>query len=296
MIGLRITHIGGPTTLIELDGWRVLTDPTFDAPGRKYTFGWGSSSRKLAGPAIPASELPPIDAVLLTHDHHGDNLDDTGRALLPSAGTVVTTRSGARRLGEGARGLVPWETTRLEAPGRVPIEVTATPCRHGPPLSHPVVGDVIGFALRWEGQAHGALWISGDTVLYDGVRQVASRFTVDTALLHLGGVRFPITGPIRYSMTARDAIELCRLLRPRTAIPIHYEGWKHFQQDREAIEREFARAPEEIRRSIRWLPIGAGVRLDVEPAGSTNGCYRIEQTQEDSRSASSHGERRSGAS
>jgi hypothetical protein len=43
------------------------------------------------------------------------------------------------------------------APGRPAIEITATPCRHGPPLSHPLAGDVIGFALRWDGQERGAL-------------------------------------------------------------------------------------------------------------------------------------------
>jgi L-ascorbate metabolism protein UlaG (beta-lactamase superfamily) len=117
------------------------------------------------GPAIEASELGPIDAVLLTHEHHDDNLDPAGRALLPSAGVVVTTVSGAERLGDGARGLGPWATTRLEAEGKPTIEITATPCRHGPPLTQPLVGDVIGFALRWDGQEHGVLWISGDTVL-----------------------------------------------------------------------------------------------------------------------------------
>lgn len=261
MKDVAVTHIGGPTALIEIGGWRILTDPTFDAPGRRYTFGWGTSSRKLTGPAIAASDVGRIDAVLLTHDHHDDNLDAAGRALLPSAGVVVTTASGARRLGGGARGLTDWEATVLEAPGRPAIEVTATPCRHGPPLSHPLVGDVIGFALRWDGPENGVLWISGDTVLYDGVRQVADRLQVDTAILHLGGVQFPITGPLRYTMTARDAVELCRLVRPRTAIPIHYEGWKHFREGREAIERELADAPDDVRRSIRWLPIGARVDL-----------------------------------
>ncbi len=159
--------------------------------------------------------------------------------------------------------LAPWETTRLEAPGRPSIQVTATPCRHGPPLSRPIVGDVIGFALGWDGQEHGALWVSGDTVLYDGVRQVADRLQVGTALLHLGGVRFPVTGPVRYSMTARDAVELCRIVRPTTAIPVHYEGWTHFQQGREAMEHEFARAPEEVRRSIRWAPIGQSLEVAV---------------------------------
>ena len=256
MNGFRITHIGGPTVLIEVAGWRLLTDPTFDPPGRSYAFGWGTGSRKLAGPAIAAADLAPVDAVLLSHDHHDDNLDPAGRALLPSADVVVTTVSGAGRLGGAARGLEPWGSTRLEAEGRPTIEITATPCRHGPPLSRPIVGDVIGFALRWDGQEDGVLWISGDTVLYDGVREVAERLTVDTALLHLGGVQFPVTGPLRYTMTARQAVELCRLVRPRTAIPIHYEGWKHFQEGREAIEREFAAAPEDVRASIRWLPMG----------------------------------------
>ena len=259
MKDVRITHIGGPTTLIEVHGWRLLTDPTFDAPGRRYNFGWGTASVKLTGPAIATAELPPVDAVLLTHDHHADNLDDAGRALLPSAGAVVTTVSGARRLGDGARGLAPWATTLLEAPGRPTIEVTATPCRHGPPLSRPITGDVIGFALRWEDQEHGALWISGDTVLYDGVRHVAERVDVDLALLHLGGVRFPITGPLRYTMTAADAVQLCGLIRPRTAIPVHYEGWGHFRQGRAAIETTFATAPPDIHRLLYWLPIGIGI-------------------------------------
>ena len=263
---IRVTHIGGPTTLIEVGGWRILTDPTFDPPGRKYTFGWGTSSRKTEGPALPADELPPIDAVLLSHDHHDDNLDDAGRALLPSAGVVVTTAPGAKRLGGGARGMEPWAVTRLEAPDKPAIEVTATPCRHGPPLSRPIVGHVIGFALRWDGQEHGVLWITGDTVLYDGVREVANRLDVDLALVHLGGVQFSITGPARYTMTARDAVELLGLVRPNTAIPIHYDGWKHFHQPREEAEREFASAPAEVRDAVRWIPQGEPVTIEAEPS------------------------------
>jgi L-ascorbate metabolism protein UlaG (beta-lactamase superfamily) len=245
MEDVRITHVGGPTVLLEVGGWRLLTDPTFDPPGQRYAFGWGSWSRKLEGPAIAPGDLPPLDAVLLTHDHHDDNLDAAGRARLPPAGAVVTTASGARTLGGSARGLTPWETTTLTADGRSDLVVTATPCRHGPPLSHPLVGDVIGFAIE-------GLWISGDTVLYPGVREVAARVDVDVALLHLGGVKFPVTGPLRYTMNAREGLELVRLIKPRVTIPIHYEGWKHFREGRAAIEREFAAAGE----PLTWLPIG----------------------------------------
>src|SRR5690349_4405150 len=102
---VKLTHIGGPTVLIEFGGWRLLTDPTFDPAGGKYRFGWGTGSTKLTEPSIAAAELGPIDAVLLSHDHHDDNLDAAGRALLPGAGTVITTEVGARRLGGNAVGL-----------------------------------------------------------------------------------------------------------------------------------------------------------------------------------------------
>jgi L-ascorbate metabolism protein UlaG (beta-lactamase superfamily) len=260
---VRLTHVGGPTVLIEVAGWRLLTDPTFDPPGRRYGFGWGTSSRKLAGPAVPAGSLGPLDAILLTHDHHADNLDAAGRALLPAARAVVTTTPGARRLGAGARGLAPWQSVTLEAPGRPAIEVTATPCRHGPPLSRPVVGEVVGFALRWEGQADGVMWISGDTVLYPGVLEVADRLQVGLVLLHLGGVRFGVTGPLRYTLTGTDGVRLCEAVAPRTIVPVHYAGWSHFADGRSGAARAFERAPAAVRERVRWLTPGEPAELAV---------------------------------
>jgi len=266
MTTVRVTHVGGPTTLIEAAGWRLLTDPTFDAPGRRYSFGWGTSSRKLDGPALAADALGALDAVLVSHDQHADNLDDAGRKLLPDAGTVVTTQAGARRLASDVgpsalHGLAPWQTVTLEADGKPTIEVTATPCRHGPPLSRPIVGDVIGFALRWDGQEHGALWVTGDTVLYDDVRRVPERVDVGTLVAHLGRVQFPITGPLRYSMKAADALELARLARPHTIVPVHYEGWAHFREGPDAVGETFAAAPEDVRATIVRPPIGTPVEL-----------------------------------
>ncbi|MET0865428.1 MAG: MBL fold metallo-hydrolase, partial [Nakamurella sp.] len=169
----------------------------------------------------------------------------------------------AGRLGGNARGLEPWAASTLDTGDRPPIQVTATPCRHGPPASRPITGDVIGFSLTWDGQQHGALWISGDTVLYAGVRQVADRIKVGTALLHLGGVQFGVTGPIRYTMTAKDGVELLELIKPHTTIPIHYEGWSHFRQQKSVIEEEFRAAPTAVRNSVRWLPIGAATDIGV---------------------------------
>jgi L-ascorbate metabolism protein UlaG (beta-lactamase superfamily) len=260
---VRLTHIGGPTLLIEVGSWRLLTDPTFDEPGRRYSFGWGTWSRKATAPAVPAHAVGPLDAILLSHHHHADNLDDAGRAMLPSAATVVTTATGARTLGGNAQALAAWNSTELRAEGRPSIRITATPCRHGPPGFRPLVGDVIGFCLEWEGQRNGALSISGDTVLFSGVGDIARRFTIGTAVLHLGKVQFPITGPLQYTMTALDAVEICRLFRPHRLIPIHYEGWSHFQEGKDAVEREFARAPGDVRQCVRWLTPGVGTTIEV---------------------------------
>ncbi|MEU4422660.1 MBL fold metallo-hydrolase [Actinoplanes sp. NPDC024001] len=243
-MSLRVTHIGGPTTLIEIAGVRLLTDPTFDTPGRRYDFGWGTSSVKTAGPALTVDQLGRVDAVLLTHDQHGDNLDDAGRALLPTVPVVLTTVTGAKRLGGNATGLAPWRTATVGD-----VVVTATPARHGPPLSRPIVGEAIGFALRPPG-ADSVVWITGDTVLYDGVREVASRLTVDTAIVHLGKVQFGLTGPLKYTMTGRDAARLIAEVRPRRVVPVHYEGWSHFHEGREEVTAAFP--PD----TLTWLTPG----------------------------------------
>jgi L-ascorbate metabolism protein UlaG (beta-lactamase superfamily) len=80
-------------------------------------------------------------------------------------------------------------------------------------------------------------------------------------VLHLGAVRFGITGPVSYTMTAREALDLCRLLRPRTVVPVHYEGWGHFHEGRQAIAREFAAAGQDVGSALRWLPLGSPVTL-----------------------------------
>jgi L-ascorbate metabolism protein UlaG (beta-lactamase superfamily) len=258
---LRITHVGGPTALLEIGPWRLLTDPTFDPPGGRYRFGWGTGSRKLSGPAISSDAIGPIDAVLLSHDHHDDNLDHAGRALLAKAPRVITTVPGARRLGPPAHGLAPWERTTLEQEGRLAVRVTATPARHGPPLSRPIVGHVIGFVLEWEGQHKGALWVSGDTVWFGGITEVGRRFEIGTALLHFGGVRFPISGPVRYTMTAAEGVKTVRELALGAVLPIHYEGWRHFRQGRAAIEETFAAAG--LGDRLVWLQPGEATPIDA---------------------------------
>ncbi|QKJ18964.1 MBL fold metallo-hydrolase [Microbacterium hominis] len=259
---MKVTRIGGPTILVELHQWRILIDPTFDPPGRRYPFALGTSSVKTRGPAITAAELGPVDVILVSHDHHADNLDDTGRALLPTATHVVTTRAGARRLGlPNVHGLTAGHTLVLEAEGKEPLRVTATPGRHGPPFSRLIVGDVIGFLLRRNHQLRDDIWITGDTVLTRQLTHAARRLNVDVAIVNAGGVRFGITGPIDYTMTGADAVKLVGLLQPTVAIPAHYDGWSHFRDGETGMRAAIRDAPTHIRERFRWLPDGRPVDL-----------------------------------
>ncbi|MFF1342831.1 MBL fold metallo-hydrolase [Streptomyces sp. NPDC058290] len=239
------THIGTATVLLEIAGLRLLTDPVFDAPA-EYRHD-PVVLRSTAGPAIALADLPPIDAVLLSHDDHPDNLDAAGRTLLAGR-PVLTTQSGAGRLGGQAVGLAPWAAYELTVRGTT-LRITATPGVHGP------VGDVIGFVIEAEGEEE-ALYISGDTVYVDELDRIAERFSIGTALLHLGAARIAAFGNGRLiTMDAAQGAALTRSLGARTAVPVHYASWEHFSEDRAGITAAFAAAG--VGDRLRWLTPGA---------------------------------------
>ena len=254
----RLTYLGGPTLLIEIGKVRFLTDPTFDPAGSSYTAG-PIRLEKTRDPAAGPDMLPAVDAVLLSHDQHRDNLDDAGQAYLRRAASVLTTVPGAGRLGGNAVGLAPWVSHVVRsADGAESVTVTATPARHGPPGSEPVQGDVVGFCLEWAG-ADGATYLSGDTVWFDGVAEVARRFRVGTAVLFLGAAVIPAKGRAHLTMTAEDAVLAARALTPRHVVPVHYEGWAHLSQGKDEVTTAFDAAG--LGEKLVWLTPGRPTTL-----------------------------------
>src|SRR5689334_13297433 len=125
--------VGGPTALITYGGLRLLTDPTFDPPGDYPRPGTNIVLRKLAGPAVGLEDVLPVDAVLVSHDHHSDNLDRSGKEMLSRAAAVLTTGAGAERLGGNAVGMEPGDAVTLDRPDGGSVKVVAVPAEHGPP-------------------------------------------------------------------------------------------------------------------------------------------------------------------
>jgi len=252
---LKITYIGGPTALIELSGLRFLTDPTFDPPGGDYTTG-PVTLHKTGGPAVPVDSVV-FDVILLSHDHHADNLDRLGRAALPRAQKVITTAAGAERLGGNAVGLNAWASVDVAAPDGSVLRVTATPARHGPEGGDR--GPVIGFVLQPAAAPDAAVYVSGDTVWYDELREIGKRFNIDRAILNMGAARVAVVGPAHLTMSAADGVEFARAFPETAIIPLHFEGWQHFSESRSVIAAAFAQAGLESR--LHWMEPGRPVNL-----------------------------------
>ncbi len=236
---VELTLVGGPTAVLEYAGLRWLTDPALSPPGE-----YAGGLVKTTGPAIEPDALPPIDVVLLSHEHHSDNLDPAGREFLPRAGRVLTTVQGAERLGGNAIGLEPWSSAEVDraggGAGGSPVSVTAVPAQHGPDGTDHITGPVIGFVLEADGED--TVYVSGDNASLEVVRAIAERVgEIDVAVLFAGAVQLAHRFDGAYLTLSSDrAAEATKLLGVRAALPVHFEGWTHFTQGARELRAAFA--------------------------------------------------------
>jgi len=230
---MTILPVGGPTAVLELGGLRLLTDPTFDPPG-DHPIG-DHVLTKTAPPAVDAAGIGAVDAVLLSHDQHPDNLDRAGRALLGAVPLVLSTAAAAGRV-PGVTALPPWRHRDLG-----PVRITAVPALHGPPGTEHITGEVIGFVLTGAGLP--TVYVSGDNASLDVVREIATRFPrIDVALLFGGAVRTPPIGDAQFTLGAAAMAEATRILDARHVVPLHIEGWTHFTEGPADVEAAFTAA------------------------------------------------------
>jgi len=229
--------VGGPTAVIDYAGMRIVTDPTFDPPGDYGAY------RKLAGPAVTVDELGPVDAVLLSHDDHADNLDVSGRRFAASVPVLLTGPQGARRLGGNAHGIAPFETFSFAEHGS-PLVVHAVPAQHGPSDgprddNGDINAEVIGFMLRAPGRP--TVYVSGDNASIGPVAQIADVFgAVDVAVLHAGAGRVPAKfGGRALTLTAERTADVAQLPRAPHVVPVHCEGWSLYSQGPDDVRHAF---------------------------------------------------------
>lgn len=233
---VTVTFIGNATTLISGGGIALLTDPNFLHQGQHAYLGYGLLSKRRHGPALDIDQLPALDAVVLSH-MHGDHWDRVSQSRLDHALPILTTPHAAKRLGRRGFGravaLDTWQHHKIDK-GTVSVTVTSLPGRHAPaPVDRflpPVMGSMIEFC---DGAARRRLYVSGDTLLVDELREIPVRFeSIDAGVLHLGGTRLPFGRHLPFGLTVTmdgrqgaDAVELLNLPK---MIPVHFDDYGVF--------------------------------------------------------------------
>ncbi|MCG5452221.1 MULTISPECIES: MBL fold metallo-hydrolase [Micromonospora] len=231
---LTVRTVGGPTAVLDYAGQRVVLDPTFDDP-RTYQNG-PVTATKFTGPSAAPTDLDPVDVVLVSHEHHIDNLDISGREYARRARRVFTTTAGAPNLGPLATGLRPFEYAEVGD-----VRVTAVPALHGSPEIGVVNGPVIGFVLEAAGWP--TVYVSGDNASLDVVAVVAEQFpAIEIAILNLGAAQIAARGEAFLTLTAELAARAATVLGVRAVIPVHQDGWGHYTQGADDVVRAFEAA------------------------------------------------------
>lgn len=235
MTELAATYLGGPTVLLEYAGLRIIIDPTFDEPGRYPDPDGGQALVKTRGPALQPAELGPVDLALVSHHHHEDNLDTSGRAFLADVPLTLTTVAGAADLGGTAIGLAPGQPHTVGV-----VAVTATRALHGPDSVAEMLGPVIGFVLQAEGEP--TVYVSGDNASFDVVREVTETFGgAPIAILNAGAARVQaIDADLTFGSAATAKVAV--ILAAQRIVGVHTEDWEHFSESREQLEQVFAAA------------------------------------------------------
>ncbi len=230
-----LTFVGNATTLLRLNGVTLLTDPSFLHAGDHVHVGYGLFAKRLLDPALELAGLPPLDALLLSH-LHGDHWDPPAERGLDHALPLVTTKQAAKALASRGftrtYGLDHWDEIALDKPGGGGLKITAVPAQHGPKPVAALLPATNGHIIDVprEGARPLRVYVSGDTLVHDALREIPRRFpAIDVALLHLGGTRIPSPKlGVLVTLDAAGGVEAVRIVDPRTVVPIHTDDWNLF--------------------------------------------------------------------
>ena len=255
--------VGTATTVIRCEGFAVLTDPNFLHRGQRAYLGFGLSSPRLTEPALDVSQLPPLDAVVLSH-LHGDHWDRVARRGLDRDLPVLTTPQAARRLQwQGfarATGLRTW-TDQVLVRGDRQLRVTSVPGRHAPRpftrLLPPVMGSVLEFGPVAQPPTT-RVYLSGDTLLFDAVAEIPRRFPdLDAGVVHLGGTTLP--GGLVVTLDGEAGADLVQLVDPAVVVPVHVDDYPVFRSPLSAFTD--AMAARGLADRVRTVARGGSVSL-----------------------------------
>ena len=263
-----LQFIGNATTIIRYGELTLLTDPNFLHRGQRAYLGNGLLTKRLQDPALRVDELPALDAIVLSH-LHGDHWDRVAQRGLDHDLPIITTADASKRLQRRgfprATGLRTWGRQTLFQ-GSTMVTVTAMPGRHAPGILQRLLPPVMGSMLEFgplDGSVDLRLYISGDTLVIDDLRQIPVRYPdIDTGVFHLGGTTLP--GGLMVTMDGKQGADLLELISPRTAVPVHVDDYSVMKSPLSDFKAEVDRRG--LGDRVRYVARGDTLALPGAPA------------------------------
>src|SRR5215212_5637151 len=215
--GLRVTWFGHSTLLLEIDGTTILVDPVFGKRASPFFF---TGRTRFHPPPARISELPRLDAVLLSHDHYDHLNTPSIRELARMRVPFLTS------LGVGVRleklGVDPQLITELdwwESHDVGSLKITAAPAQH---FSGRGVGDrnaTLWSSWALKGPKHNVFY-SGDTGLTEELRDIGTRLgPFDLMMIEIGAAH-PAWANIH--LGPANALRAFEMLGGGTLLPVHW--------------------------------------------------------------------------
>ena len=235
---LRATWLGWSTVLVEIDGRRVLTDPIWSERCSPSTL---VGPKRFHPPPIALADLPPIDVVVISHDHY-DHLDMPTVRVLAARGTRF-----AVPLGIGAHlerwDVPPAQITELdwnESIDLAGLRITATPSRHYSGRNPRHNNETLWTSWVVRGPGH-RFFFSGDTGYFDQFKTIGAQHgPFDLTLLKIGASD-PTWQTIH--MSPEEAVQTHLDLRGRVMLPTHWATFNlGFHPWRDPADRTLAAA------------------------------------------------------
>lgn len=232
--GLHATWLGHSTVLLKLDGFTVLTDPVFSA---RVGLNFGPMTlgiKRLVDVAVPLSNLPPIDLILLSHAHM-DHFDLPSLRQLENPGTLVITATRTSDLLRPRRyanvSELGWNETVQAGHARV----TAFEVAHwGARMRSDVFRGYNGYLL--EAGPHRVIF-GGDTAYTESFRLMKSSSHIDLAVMPIGAY-----DPwIRVHCNPEEAFAMANEAGAEFILPVHHQTFQLSREPRfEPIHRLLA--------------------------------------------------------
>ncbi|MBU4353069.1 MAG: MBL fold metallo-hydrolase [Nanoarchaeota archaeon] len=208
-----IIFVGHSTTLIHLSDVNILTDPNFNS--------WSSILYRSREAGMQIKNLPPIDAILVSHPHY-DHLDKWTLEQFSKDIPIVISKGNGELLSEwgltNIYELNPWDTLKIKG-----VKITAVPAQHSGSRNSPWADSPK--ALGYIVQGEKTIYFVGDTGLFDGFKEIGNRFQIDVALLPIGAYR-PRWFMKDHHLSPNDAINAMEMLEAKNMIPIHWGSFK----------------------------------------------------------------------